>query len=141
MVPRADEMLALAGRTLGAESCPGPAPTATPTPPPTPTATQTGPTRTPRPGETATPTASPTPTRSATPPPTRTRTPRPTPTATPVCGNGEVEDDEECDGANFDDYTCDDYCEDEPNPETTPSCRRDCTINFAPCRGHDCEYF
>ena len=156
-IPRIDEVLALVGQSLDDASCPGPPPTLTPTPLPTATptatataiATATGPTRTPRPGETptatATPTATPTPTPTATatttPTATRTRTPRPTPTATPFCGNGQVESDEECDGENFDDFTCDDYCEDEPNPEATPSCKANCTINFAPCRGHDCEYF
>jgi hypothetical protein len=140
MVPRTDEILELTGQSLGATSCPGPAPSATATPPPTPTATFTGPTRTPRPGETATPTPSATPTRSATPTPTRTKTPRPTPTATPVCGNGAVEAEEECDGGNFDGETCDTYCFDEPDPETTPRCRNDCTIDFGPCAGTDCEY-
>ena len=139
LMPRADELLALVGRSLDDAACPPTGPTPTPTA--TPTATTTGPTRTPRPGETATPTASPTPTVSPTPTATRTRTPRPTPTATPFCGNGEIEGDEECDGADFGGYVCDDYCEDEPSEVTEPGCRRNCTIDFGPCGGHDCEYF
>ncbi len=156
-VPRADELLTLVGRSRTSSFCPVSEPSVTPLPDelptatdeptpvdPTPTATVTGPTRTPRPGETATPTASPTPTQSASatpsrsPTPTRSRTPTPRPTATPVCGNGVVEGDEECDGFDLDDNDCELLC-DEPDPPGTLACRPDCRFDFRGCRGTDCE--
>ena len=145
-----------------------PAASATPTQSTTPTATAsatptlTGPTRTPRPGETATPSATPTPTltplstrtptplatrtatpvrtasRTATPRPTRTIAPTPVPTSTPVCGNGVVEGDEQCDGLDLDDNDCDFLCENEPDPEGTLRCLPNCTFDFRGCRGVNC---
>ena len=128
---------------------------------PTASATATGPTRTPRPGETATPsptptatvtpqatrtstptltaTRAPTPGRTATTPPTRTVRPTPVPTATPVCGNGVVEGDEQCDGADLDDNDCDFLCDDEPDPEGTLRCRPNCTYDFSGCKGVNCQ--
>ncbi len=90
----------------------------------------------------ATRTVSPVPTR--TPTPHRTLVPTPTPTATAVCGNGIVEDDEECDGTAFDDSgcledvcTCDDFCDDAGG---RLSCKRDCTIDFSKCTAGGCEF-
>ncbi len=154
-----------AERSLGPTPTPTGSPSATPTPSTTPTAsatpTLTGPTRTPRPGETATPSATPTasrtplPTRTSTPRPTRTATPvptatrtatplptrtiRPTPTPAPVCGNGVIEGDEQCDGLDLDDNDCDFLCEDEPDPEGTLRCLPNCTYDFRGCRGVNCE--
>lgn len=154
--PHADDLLALADESLDHPYCaapepttsatPSPLPTSTPlltptalaTPTATPTPTVTGPTRSPHPDETATPTprATSTPTPRTT--PTRTRTPLPTPTATPFCGNGVVDDGEECDGADLDDNTCDDLCFDVgPNPVLR--CNADCTFDFRGCQGTDCE--
>ena len=132
--PRVDGLLAEVGATLDRPFCAAPTPraTATTTAVPTVAATPTalGPTRTARPGETATPTPPP--------PPTRTETPSPQPTATPFCGNGIVEDGEECDGTDFDDNTCDDLCFD-ADPNGTLACTDRCTIDFTGCRGTDCE--
>jgi hypothetical protein len=124
--PRADELLALGGQAIAYPYCRAPVPTksATPVPSTTPTVTRTGPTRTPRPGETATPTPR--------------ATPSPQPTATPFCGNGEVEDGEECDGANFDDEDCESLCFDSA-PSGTLACSSGCTIDFNGCHGEDCE--
>jgi hypothetical protein len=128
--PRADELLALAGRRLAGPYCAVPAPTPTPVATPTPTLTATptatGPTRTPHPGETTTPTLR------------ATRTPTPVPTATPSCGNGVFEDGEECDGDDLDGNACDDVCF-ESDPVGPLTCRPDCTLDFQNCRGIDCE--
>lgn len=141
--PRADELFAMVGQTLEHPYCAAPAPTAsmtpaeTPLPPPTPTATTTGPTRTPRPGETATPTPRATPTVS--------RTPAPEPSATPFCGNGKIDDGEECDGdvagldgAGLDDNDCEGLCF-ESDPLGKLACFPNCTFDFRDCRGEDCE--
>lgn len=115
-MPRAPEALALVGRALAVEPCGDPTPaitaTATPLPTTTPTATTTGPTPTPRPGETATP------------------TPRPTPT--PVCGDGVVDDPEECDGDDLADEDCDSLCED-PSERGVLTCSAGCTFDFSRC--------
>jgi hypothetical protein len=132
--PRIDELVALGGASLAYPHCAAPTPTesatpaatAPPPPEPTPTPTATGPTRTPHPGETATPT------------PRATRTPSPVPTATPFCGNGVIDDGEECDGDSLDDNTCDDLCF-EVGPNPTLSCAADCTFDFSGCQGVDCE--
>lgn len=154
--PRVDDLLALVGAGLERPYCSGSRPTATPTavstpaplatptdtaaatPTPRPTATPVGPTRTAQPGETATvtPLATSTPTR--TPTPTRTVLPTPQPTSTPFCGNGVVDDGEECDGTEFDDNTCEDLCF-ESDPAGTLGCTARCRIDFTDCRGVDCE--
>jgi hypothetical protein len=87
------------------------------------TPTPTGPTRTPQPGETATPTPR--------------ATPKPEPTATPVCGNGVIDDGEECDGDLLDDNTCEDLCS-ESAPDGVLTCT-DCRFDFIGCGGVDCE--
>ncbi len=132
--PRTDALLAGVGATVDRSYCAAPTPRATAATTPLPTEiatpTSTGPTRTARPGETATPTPHAT--------PTRTRTPVPQPSATPFCGNGIVDDGEECDGADFDDNTCEDLCF-ESDPLGTLACTARCTIDFSGCRGTDCE--
>ena len=90
----------------------------------------TGPTRTPRPGET--------PTRTPPPTPTVTRTAKPQPTATPFCGNGVIDDGEECDGAALDDNTCEDLCF-EVGEGHVLNCSPSCTYDFSGCEGVDCE--
>lgn len=120
--------------------------TATPTPDETATA---GPTETPEvtvtPDETATPEPTPTPTVEDTPTPEDTptidgtETPTPTPTATPDCGNGILEDGEDCDGSDLGGYDCDDLCVDEPDPAGTLACNSDCTFDFTGCLGDDCS--
>jgi len=118
-----------------------PTPTATPTltvvnATATPTATATGPT----PSATSlTPTPTATESGAAGATPSATATPMPGPTATPVCGNGVVEDDEACDGTQFnvdadgcatDTCTCDDFCDD---PNGTLLCTTNCTLDFSQC--------
>lgn len=130
VIPRVDESFGLVGQAIGSPLCPVPEPTATPTAPPTPTATDTGPTRTPRPGETPTATRTPTPT------PTRTPTPRPTPK--PVCGNGILEDGEECDvDDGFEPDECDFYCE-EAAENGVLGCDDRCKLDFGRCGGIGC---
>jgi hypothetical protein len=126
-VPRAAELLAQIERPASSGYCPGPSPTPTATPRPGETATPTA-TATLRPGETAT--ASVTPTASA------TRTPTPTPTATPVCGDGVVDGDELCDGADLDDSECGDFCDEDGG---VLRCNADCTFDLSRCAGPGCE--
>lgn len=130
-IPRVDEMFGLVGQAIGSPLCPIPEPTVTPTPPPTPTATVTGPTRTPRPGET--------PTATRTPTPTATRTPTPRPTPKPECGNGILEDGEECDiNEGFEPDECDFYCE-EVAEENVLGCDDErCKLDFGQCGGIGC---
>jgi hypothetical protein len=115
------------------------------------------PTRTSASGHTPTPTASTaaaTPTggtaaATPTPTPTPTRTPTPEVTSTPtgLCGNGQLDDDEECDGSAIDNSfceadvcTCDDFCFcDEEVCGGTLSCGSDCTIDFSNCTGTDLD--
>ncbi|MBI3767065.1 MAG: hypothetical protein HY271_01065 [Deltaproteobacteria bacterium] len=145
-VPRAAEALACVGleheldaleASDAAAACDHPTPTVTlagPTPMPTRTRR---PRRTPTtPFATASPTVAPT--------PTLTGIPTPSPTSTPVCGNGIVEGDEECDGRAYDTdscledvCTCDDFCDDAGG---RLACRRDCTIDFSGCRAGGCEF-
>ena len=138
--PRAPALLAALHVPVTSAFCPGPAPTETPTAAPTPTFTPSlGPTATLLPGETARPTATPTPTLTmvATPTATRTKTPQPTPTATPVCGDGQIDGDEECDGdPDPADYECADFCDDEGG---TLRCTARCTWNFSGCTNKPCE--
>jgi hypothetical protein len=100
---------------------------ATPTPAATPTVTGGGATATPTAAQ-ATPTAT---------------GPEPTATATPtgLCGNGEIDDDEECDGANLDEFTCFDLCFDQEDEGGILTCNVNCTFNFSQCLGTDCEAF
>jgi hypothetical protein len=115
--------------------------TATPVPATTPTASgSVTPTAT---GPTATgPTPTPTPTAS----PSVTATLSPTPVATPPgCGNGVLDDDEECDNNIIDNTscsadvcTCEDFCDDAGG---TLSCNAaDCTVNFSQCTGGGCLF-
>jgi hypothetical protein len=125
--------------------------TATGTPAPTFTAAATS-----TPGATGTLAATFTPpaiaTKTRTPTPvvtaTRSRTPTPVPSTTPVvvpvCGNGVVEGDEECDGQAIDNTfcaedicTCEDFCDDVGG---TLSCNRNCTLNFSACTAGGCEF-
>jgi len=118
----------------------------TPTPVPSTTPTDTA--------ATATPTATVTeggPTATGSTPATTASaaalTPTPAPTATPVCGNGILEDDEECDGNAIDNSGCDtdvctcaDFCD--PDSTGSLSCNADCTLNFSHCTiNDDCEFF
>lgn len=148
-MPRADALFAGVGVEFARPYCdasrpPTPSPAAsasrTPAAPRTPlaTSTATGPTRTALPGETATPTATITAGPQPTATPTAKATTKPQPTATPFCGNGVLEDGEECDGADFDGDTCDDLCF-ESSPTGTLACTRRCTIDFSGCKGVDCE--
>lgn len=88
---------------------------------------------------TPTPTSTnPTPTRTPTPTLVKpTRTPKPTPTPAPsVCGNGRVEDGEDCDGDDLDGYTCDDFCAAEGG---TLRCFANCGFDVSLCAGPFCE--
>ena len=135
-------------------TAPTPTPTRTPRPRRTPTggatatpiASTTAPTgnATPIIVATATATLGRTATATRTPPPTRTVVPMPTPTSTPVCGNGIVEGDEECDGNTFDTSTClgdvctcEDFCDDAGG---RLACHRDCTADFSHCTAGGCEF-
>jgi hypothetical protein len=123
--PRTDALLALVDQSLEHAYCGGgarPTPVATPMEIATPTST--GPTRTARPGETATPTPH--------------ATPKPEPTVTPGCGNGVLDDGEECDGDLLDDNTCDDLCF-EVGAENPVLVCTDCHFDFSGCQGTDCE--
>lgn len=131
VIPRVDETFGLVGQAIGSPLCPIPEPTETPAPPPTPTATVTGPTRTPRPGETPTVTRMPT----ATP----TRTPTPRPTSTPDCGNGILEDGEECDiNDGFEPDECDFYCEEAAENGVLGCIDETCKLDFGRCGGTGC---
>ncbi|HEY2387438.1 MAG TPA: hypothetical protein VGK30_10785 [Candidatus Binatia bacterium] len=124
---------------------------------------RSGATATPTPTPTLTPTGVLTATGSATPSATGvTPTPTPTPevsssmttspaapTATPtpagnLCGNGQLDDGEECDGNLIDNSgcfedtcTCEDFCDDVGG---TLSCNADCTLNFSRCTAPPCEF-
>lgn len=90
----------------------------------------------PTPQRTATPAATP----PATPP---AASPTPAPTATPGsnCGNGVIDGDEECDGADLDDNTCFDLCDQEDEGGTL-RCNPDCTYDFSGCPPpRDCAAF
>jgi hypothetical protein len=121
--PQTDALLALVGRKLDHPYCGALRATPVATPMEVATPTPTGPTRTPQPGETATPTPR--------------ATPKPEPTATPVCGNGVIDDGEECDGDLLDDNTCEDLCS-ESAPDGVLTCT-DCRFDFIGCGGVDCE--
>lgn len=96
------------------------------TPTPTPTATWT---------PTVTPTGlTPTPAVTETPRPIATETSHPTPT--PGCGNGVVEDEEQCDGDDLDDSDCADFCDEQGG---RLSCKTDCTFDVSRCTKHPCE--
>ncbi len=110
--PRAAELLAQVDQTVARAYCAASAPSERPTPTPT----AIGPTRTPRPGDTPTPT--------------------PQPTATPFCGDGVIDDGEECDGDALDDNTCEDLCL-ESDPDGVLVCAA-CRFDFGDCRGVDC---
>jgi len=112
----------------------GPTPTAPfATPHPTSTAAQT-PIGT---GPTATPTRTPSPAPTGTPSPGASRTPTPVRTPPPaVCGNGIIEDGEDCDGANLDGFTCDDFC---VGSGGTLGCTSDCFFTVTGCTGFGCE--
>jgi hypothetical protein len=100
------------------------------------------PTMTLSPTTTATPTPSPTstsvtPTSSTTPAgttsagtPGATLSPTPVPTAAPACGNGVVEDFEECDGADLDEEDCDTLCDEGGG---TLTCTASCSFDFSRC--------
>ncbi len=112
-----------------------PTPTVTPSDTVTPTATGETPTAT---AETPTPTAA-TSTPGGAPTPTITSTP-----ATNLCGNGVLDDDEECDGKVIDNTgcfedvcTCEDFCADAGG---SLSCNSDCTVNFSKCTAGDCSF-
>lgn len=164
--PRAAEALACVGldRELAtlttADAVTACAPETTPTASAaTPTGATPRPTRTRRPSRTPAPDASATASATTTATASHTATPRPTttptrtavppaPTATrtpiPVCGNGIVEGDEECDGNAYDDSgcvedvcTCDDFCDDAGG---RLACRRNCTIDFSRCTAGGCEF-
>jgi hypothetical protein len=109
-----------------------PIPSTTPTPSGSVTPTATGPTPT---GATPTSTASPGVTATFGP------TPEPTPSG---CGNGVLDDDEECDNniidntSCFEDVcTCEDFCDDAGG---TLSCNADCTVNFTKCTAGGCSF-
>jgi len=88
--------------------------------------------------------ATPTPRPSGTPTATRTTAPAvPTPTATAspasLCGNGEIDEDEQCDGTDLDDSTCFDLC-DQDDEGGTLRCTANCTFDFSGCPPpRDCE--
>jgi len=92
-------------------------PTATLTTTPTVTVTGTGPTAT---GLTPTPALT----------PTSALTPTPIATASAVCGNGVVEGDEQCDGADLDLEDCGTLCD---NGAGTLQCTAQCTFDFSRC--------
>ena len=109
------------------------------------------PVRTSTSGLTPTPSRTPTPTENTTgTTPTHTPTPTVTPTPTGLCGNGTLDDGEECDGTLIDNTscsadvcTCDDFCFcDEDVCGGTLSCNSDCTVNFSHCTGTnlDCGF-
>ena len=87
-----------------------------------------------------TPAATSTQARTATPAVTQggqtpTQAPAPTVTPTPerLCGNGVVDDiDEECDGSDLDDWTCEGLC-DQDDEGGTLRCNPDCTFDFSGC--------
>jgi hypothetical protein len=83
-----------------------------------------------RPGATLLPsTATPSP---ATPVPTVTKTPDPN----AVCGNGEIEGIEQCDGINLNGEACGSFCQD---PGGTLVCIG-CVFDFSQCTGKPCAF-
>lgn len=68
--------------------------------------------------------------------PTKTPKPIATPGGPAQCGNGRLEDGEDCDGSDLDSYTCGDFCFNEGG---TLSCNADCTFNLSACTGGFCE--
>jgi hypothetical protein len=100
----------------------------TPTRSPTPTAT---PIRTQTPSATAlTPTPTPTPTVTT-----------PAPKPTPVCGDGDIEDPEECDPKEADaDTDCASFCDENAQEQNdgTVQCTTQCKLDFSNCTGVDC---
>lgn len=83
------------------------------------------------------------------PAPSITPTPQPTPTASAgtgsVCGNGIIEGDEECDGTNLFEQTCDDVVGGGDTTacsgtlKCTPQCKLDTSACSCPCQGdEDC---
>lgn len=101
------------------------------TPHATATAASTAIVRTPTPTRTPTPIRSATPTRSGGPTPTPKRTPPPA-----VCGNGVLEDGEDCDGVNVEGFTCDDFC---IGSGGTLGCTSECFFDLSHCTGFGCE--
>lgn len=103
--------------------------TAGPTPTP-------GPGSVPTPGITPTPTpdgsTTPTPDGDSTPTPTAGDGPTPTPTPASLCGNGEVDVGEECDGDNFDGNTCEDIIGGWDPEEFGPNCAAGSALECAP---------
>jgi hypothetical protein len=90
----------------------------------------------------ATPTAAVTATAAA----TVAASPTPAPTSTPTgpCGNGVLDEGEECDGAVIDNgfcfedvCTCEDFCDDAGG---ALSCNANCTLNFSQCASPPCEF-
>lgn len=76
--------------------------------------------------------------------PAATRTPTPAATPSALCGNGVLDDGEECDknavdnSGCFDDVcTCEDFCGDAGG---SLSCNADCTLNFSKCTAGDCTF-
>jgi hypothetical protein len=57
-------------------------------------------------------------------------TPTPTASPTPGCGNGEVDEDEECDGADLNDEDCETLCD---VGGGTLRCTPFCTFDFSAC--------
>lgn len=123
-------------RHSGNTPTPTPTPTITPSAEPTATgsvtASATGVTPTATPGASSTETAS-------APAPSITPTP-----AANLCGNGVLDDGEECDGNIIDNSgcfedvcTCDDFCAD---PGGSLSCNANCTVNFSHCTSNDCSF-
>ena len=122
-------------------------PTVTATPAETPTTTSTS-SSSASPGAsasaTATTGASVTPAATVTPGAT---TATPAPTATPsaaLCGNGVLDEGEECDGSIIDNTscledvcTCEDFCNDVGG---TLSCNPNCTVNFSACTAGGCSF-
>ncbi len=94
------------------------------------------------PDPTPTPTATSDPTGTA---PTTTATPAPTASAVTTCGDGVIDGDEECDGTDLDEETCDGLCEpidDDLDVTGALSCNADCTFNFDACmNAMECQAF
>lgn len=110
---------------------------------PTPAGTPTSHTTSVVPTVVATPTAATSPTGAAA---TPSQSPAPAATATPTgpCGNGVLDEDEECDGSQIDNSfcfedvcTCEDFCDDAGG---ALSCNANCTLNFSQCANGPCEF-
>lgn len=77
--------------------------------------------------------------------PTTSPTPTPSATTSSSCGNGVIDDvDEECDGADLDEETCDDLCSaanDDLDVTGSLSCLGNCTFTFDGCvNATDCSF-